>query len=57
MMDLTEISGLFRIFSFKLAVVLDAFSTMPLAARTYLTEPSSEDMLKRLRQAVGRHGR
>ena len=57
MMDLTEIPGLFRIFSFKLAVVFDAFSRMPLAARTYLTEPSSEDMLKLLRQAVGRHGR
>src|SRR5258707_3153189 len=57
MMDLTEIPGLFRIFSFKLAVVLDAFSRMPLAARTYVTEPSSEDMLKLLRQAVGRHGR
>ena len=43
MMDLTEIPGLFRIFSFKLAVVLDAFSRMPLAARTYLTEPSGLD--------------
>src|SRR5438445_4800370 len=39
MIDLTEIPSLFRIFSFKLAVVIDVFSRMPLAARVFLGEP------------------
>ncbi len=40
MLDLTEIPGLFRLFSFKLAVVFDVFSRVPLAARVFLAEPS-----------------
>jgi putative transposase len=44
MVDLTEIPGLLRLFSFKLAVVLDAFSRAPLAARVFLSEPSATDL-------------
>ena len=40
MIDLTEIPGLLRLFSFKLAVVFDVFSRVPLAARVFLSEPS-----------------
>jgi transposase InsO family protein len=44
MVDLTEIPGFLRLFSFKLAVVLDAFSRVPLAARVFLSEPSATDL-------------
>ena len=37
MLDLTEIPGFLRLFSFKLAVVLDVFSAQPLAARVFLS--------------------
>jgi len=39
--DLTDVPGLFRFFHFKIAVVLDAFARMPLAARVFPAEPSS----------------
>jgi transposase InsO family protein len=40
MIDLTEVPGLLRLFCFKLVVVFDVFSRMPLAARVFLSEPS-----------------
>jgi len=44
MADLTEVSSLFRIGSFKLAVVLDAFSRLPLAFRAFTSEPSADQL-------------
>lgn len=56
MMDLTEIPGLFRLFSFKLAVVLDVFSRLPLAARVFLSEPSAADIAHLFAGAALRFG-
>ena len=56
MADLTEIPGLFRLFSFKLAVVFDAFSRMPLAARLFLSEPCAESIASLVRKAASIHG-
>ena len=46
MMDLTEIPGLLRLFSFKLAVVFDVFSRVPLGARVFLSEPSAAEITR-----------
>jgi putative transposase len=56
MMDLTEIPGLFRIFSFKLAVVIDVFSRMPLATRVFLAEPGAEAVAGLITLAASSHG-
>jgi len=57
MLDITEIPGLFRLFSFKLAVVFDVFSRVPLTARVFFQEPSGHDMTMLLGRAVRRFGR
>src|SRR5450830_1272244 len=44
MVDLTDVRGLFGIVTFKVGVVLDAFSRMPLSARVFGKEPSSADI-------------
>jgi len=54
--DLTDVPGLFRFFHFKIAVVFDAFSRMPLAARVFPTEPSSREIEKLFRAACRRFG-
>ena len=54
--DLTDVPGLFRFFHFKIAVVLDAFSRMPLAARVFPAEPSSPDIQKLFRATCRRFG-
>jgi transposase InsO family protein len=54
MFDITEIPGLLRLFSFKLAVVFDVFSRSPLVARVFLSEPSAADIV-RLSSAAVRH--
>jgi len=46
MLDLTEIPGFLRLFSFKLAVILDVFSRAPLAARVFHQEPTGRDMAR-----------
>jgi putative transposase len=56
MADLTEIPALFRLFSFKLAVVFDAFSRMPLAAGIFRSEPSAEAILQLIGTAASIHG-
>jgi hypothetical protein len=56
MLDLTEIPGFFRLFSFKLAIVLDVFSRAPLAARVFFQEPSGRDMARLLTRAARRFG-
>jgi transposase InsO family protein len=56
MLDLTEIPGFLRLFCFKLVVVLDVFSRMPLAARVFFTEPSGRDVARLLGAAARRFG-
>jgi transposase InsO family protein len=57
MADLTEIPALFRILTFHVAVVLDVFSRMPLAARVFWKEPDAEDMIELIKYVISRHGR
>jgi len=56
MIDLTEIPGLLRLFSFKLAVVFDVFSRVPLAARVSLSEPSGEEIARLFTSTALRFG-
>jgi hypothetical protein len=42
--DLTDIPSLFGIFRFKLALVFDVFSRMPLAARVFFQEPTASEI-------------
>ncbi len=56
MADITTIPSLFRLFSFKLVVVLDVFSRMPLVVRVFRKEPSARHMTRLLRTAVKRFG-
>ena len=56
MMDITEISGLFRLFTFKLVVLLDVFSRFPLAARLFFKEPTACEMAEIIEVASKKHG-
>jgi transposase InsO family protein len=56
MLDLTEIPGFLRLFCFKLVVVLDVFSRMPLAARVFFAEPSGRDVARLFAAAARRFG-
>ncbi|HEY6332340.1 MAG TPA: DDE-type integrase/transposase/recombinase [Blastocatellia bacterium] len=56
MIDITEIPGLFNLFKFKLAVVLDVFSRMPLAAQFFTKEPTADQMAGLVRHAAAKHG-
>jgi transposase InsO family protein len=56
MLDITEIAGLFGLFRFKLAVVLDVFSRMPLAGKVFTSEPSAADMVALVEHAAAKHG-
>jgi transposase InsO family protein len=56
MLDLTEIPGLLRLFSFKLAVVIDVFSRMPLAARLFCAEPTGHEITRLVDAAARRFG-
>lgn len=57
MADLTEVPSLFRIFSFKLAVVFDAFSRLPLTFRVFASEPSAADIASLFSRAASHFGR
>lgn len=56
MADLTEIAGFLRSSIFKLAVVYDVFSRMPLAARLSRTEPGANEIAELFDQAAARFG-
>lgn len=56
MFDITEIPGFLRLFSFKLAVLLDVFSRSPLVAQVLLSEPSAADVARLFSVAVRRFG-
>jgi transposase InsO family protein len=56
MLDITDIPGLLRLFSFKLAVVFDVFSRVPLAAAVFLSEPSGSALARLFARAALRFG-
>jgi hypothetical protein len=56
MADITEILSLFRLFSFKLAVVFDVFSRFPLTARVFPREPSGSEIADLFREAAKKFG-
>lgn len=56
MIDITEVPGLLRLFSFKLAVVFDVFSRAPLAARIFLSEPDGSAIARLFRRTARRFG-
>lgn len=56
MLDITDVPALFRLASFKLAVVIDVFSRMPLAFRVFAQQPSAEQIF-RLFQDGFRYGK
>jgi transposase InsO family protein len=55
MIDITEIPGFFNLFRFKLAVVLDVFSRMPLAAQFFTKEPTAEQMAGLVLHGASKH--
>jgi len=56
MIDITEIPSWFRIFTFRLALVLDVFSRFPLAWKVFWLEPSAKDIRCLISTAIRRHG-
>jgi putative transposase len=56
-MDITRIPLLFPFLRLHLAVVLDAYSRMPLAAGVFLFEPSAKATLALLHKAIAWHGK
>jgi transposase InsO family protein len=56
MLDITEVPGLPGSFSFKVAVVFDAFSRAPLVGAAFHSEPDGAAMAKLLRSADRRFG-
>jgi transposase InsO family protein len=57
MADLTEMPGLFRLFAWKLALVFDVFSRMPLGWKLFKAEPAASEMTSLIEKAASRHGR
>src|ERR1035441_1816168 len=57
MVDLTDVKGLFGIVTFKVAVVFDAFSRMPLSARVFSKEPSAAEMARLVSRTARQRGR
>jgi transposase InsO family protein len=55
MINITEIPGFLKLFTFKLAVILDVFSRMPLAAQVFTKEPTAAEMASLLDHAVVKH--
>jgi len=56
MLDLTDIRGLFGLFKFKLAVVIDVFSRMPLMGQIFMSDPSANQMAELVQIAAAKHG-
>jgi transposase InsO family protein len=57
MVDLTDVKGLFGLVTFKVAVVFDAFSRMPLSARVFVKEPPSTEIARFVSRATRKCGR
>jgi transposase InsO family protein len=54
--DITEIPGLFRLFTWKLAVAFDVFSRLPLTSKIFSSEPSASEIAALVGEAATRHG-
>ncbi len=54
MVDVTHVKALMGFLRFRLAVVIDVFSRLPLAWRLFSDEPSAEEMASVLDEAVAR---
>ena len=57
MVDLTDVKGLFGIVTFKVGVVFDAFSRMPLSVRVFSKEASAVEIAWLVSRTARRHGR
>ena len=57
MVDLTDVKGLFELVTFKVGVVFDAFSRMPLSASVFTKEPSAEEIASFVSGTAKHHGR
>ena len=57
MVDLTDVKGLFGIVTFKVGVVFDAFSRMPLSAKVVSKEPSAAEMARFVSRTARQRGR
>jgi transposase InsO family protein len=57
MVDLPDVKGLFGLLTFKVAVVFDAFSRMPLSVTVFSKEASAVEIARLVSQATKRHGR
>jgi transposase InsO family protein len=57
MADLTDVKGLFGLVTFKVAVVFDAFSRMPLSARVFSKEASALEIARFVSRTAQSHGR
>jgi transposase InsO family protein len=57
MVDLTDVKGLFGLVTFKVAVVFDAFSRMPLSARVFSKEASAVEIAQFVSGTARRFGR
>src|SRR5450756_1808289 len=57
MVDLTDVKGLFGLVTFKVGVVFDAFSRMPLSTRVFGKEPSSAEIARFVSRATRKCGR
>ena len=57
MVDLTDVKGLFGIVTFKVAVVFDAFSRMPLSVWVFSKEACAHEIARLVSKAARRHGR
>ncbi len=57
MADLTDVRGLFGLVTFKIAVVFDVFSRMPLSMRVFAKEPSAREMARLVSRTARRFGK
>ena len=56
MTDLTDVPGLFGLFRFKIAVILDVFSRMPLFFSVFTKEPTAQEIRILFLKAMARFG-
>jgi transposase InsO family protein/DNA-binding XRE family transcriptional regulator len=57
MVDLTDVKGMFSLVTFKVAVVFDAFSRMPLSARVFSKEASALEIAQFVSRTARQRGR
>ncbi len=56
MMDITDLSSMFRLAVFKLVLAIDVFSRMPVASRVTRQEPTAEVVMEVFQAAVEKRG-